>query len=147
MHYYQLLKFAYASLPLHCSSCDWHSVLMYKYSKFLVEILDLLVFVCLCHAFHKHTLSQHDPLGHLHFLLNYTQCIHLYLPKEQMEVQTTWMYTYGCYFPLSHTQVLDLKKLFFYHSDCEKRNKHSFSCAFSRSNQIIHICNLEIYHA
>lgn len=27
------------------------------------------ILFCLCHAFHRHTLSQHNSLGHLKFLL------------------------------------------------------------------------------
>ena len=113
-------EICYASLPLCCLSCDHHSVLMYKLSRFLVEILELLAFFCLCHAFLRHTLSQHNPLGHLNFLLHSpqfpafsTQKLHSHLPKAQMVVQTTWMHTYGCYFPLSYTFVLDPKKIFF----------------------------------
>lgn len=102
----------YAGCSL-CSSCD--SVLIYKQSKFLVEILELLVFFGLCHAFHRHTLSQHNPLGYLNFILYFPQCTQkfcLYIPKAQIEVQTTWMHTYGSYFVVI-IHVLDPKRIFF----------------------------------
>lgn len=97
-----------------CSSCDGYSVLNYKQYKFLVEILELLVFFGLCHAFHRHTLSQHNPLGYLNFILyspQYTQKFCLHISKAEIEVQTTWMHTYGCYFIVIH--VLDPKRIFF----------------------------------
>lgn len=60
-------EICYASLSLHYSSCDCHSELMHKHSKFLVDILAFLVF-CLCHTFHGHTFSKHNPLSHLNFI-------------------------------------------------------------------------------
>ena len=98
----------------------------YKHSSFLAEILELLVFFCFCYTFHGHTLSQHNPWCHLNFLLLSRQCthkFHLHLPKAQIKVQTTWMHTYRCYFPLSNTCVRP-KEDIFRHSDCEKWNKH-----------------------
>ena len=41
-------------------------LLMCEHSKFLVEIVDLLV-LCLCHVFQGHILSPHNPFGHLIF--------------------------------------------------------------------------------
>ena len=41
-------------------------LLMCEHSKFLVEIVDLLV-LCLCHAFQGHILSPHNSFGHLIF--------------------------------------------------------------------------------
>ena len=89
--------------------------MIYKRTKFLVEILELLVF-CPCHIFHRHTVSQHNPFGHLNFLLHSPQCthkFHLHLPKAQIKIQTTQMHPYKCYFPLSYTCVLDPKNIFF----------------------------------
>ena len=116
MHYYQLLKFA---MPVsHSIVCPVipGSVLMYKHSRILMEVLWLLFFFCPCHAFNGHTLSQYNPLGHLNFPLNSPECtqkFHLCLPKAQMEVLTTWMHTYRRYLPLEYTHILDPKKIFF----------------------------------
>lgn len=122
-----------------CSSCDGYSVLNYKQYKFLVEILELLVFFGLCHAFHRHTLSQHNPLGYLNFILyspQYTQKFCLHISKAEIEVQTTWMHTYGCFFFLSHTHALDSKKIFSCHGYSDRWNTHPFTYSFGRSSQI-----------
>lgn len=59
-------EICFTSLPLWCLSFNHPSVLICKHCRFLVDILELLVF-CLCYAFLRHTLSQHNPLGHLIF--------------------------------------------------------------------------------
>lgn len=65
-NYHQLLKFAIPTFC--CSSCGCHLILMCKHSKFLVEVLELLIFFCLCLASIL-ILSKHNPLSHLIFLL------------------------------------------------------------------------------
>ena len=115
MQTFNFIKICYGRLLMHCPFCDSHSVPMYKHSKFLVEILELTV-SCLCHSFHRRTLSQHNPLGHLLFLLHSPQGIqkfHLHLPNSQIKVQTTWIHTYRYCRLLSYTCLLDPKKIFF----------------------------------
>lgn len=137
----------YASLLLHYLLRDSCSVLMYKCPRFLVEILDFLAFY-LCHTFQRHILSKCKTLGHLNLLLYPPQCsqnfIYIFQRQKQKEVQTTWMHTYGCYFLLSCTHMLDpvlfvclfVWFCFFLPQWLWKMKQQPFICVFGRSSQI-----------
>lgn len=113
-------EICFASLPLWCLSFNHPSVLICKHCRFLVDILELLVF-CLCYAFLRHTLSQHNPLGHLIFFCSLHSVLKSFIYIFQRYKWKSQQHgcSYVCYFLLSYTHVLDPKKDIFHHSSCE----------------------------
>lgn len=111
---------------------------MYKRSKFLGEILGLLVLFWFA-AFRGFALSQRDRLHFLLHSLQRPQKFHLHFPEAQLGVQANKHSHLGLLLSTVTYARVRPKKDTFHHSDFEKWNRHHFTCASVRSRWITFI--------
>ena len=99
----------FASLPQCSLSFDHHSLLMYKYFKFLVEILELWFSGSAMPSTNVHSFNIIHSVTDIFFcILHSVLFIHIFQRRKW-----TSPVTYRCVFLLSRILVLDPKKILF----------------------------------